>query len=155
MIRPPSNQRVYTAVFSRDPVFVQLPDEPSDEQLAELRQKWTNARETGDYTALLVEPSGEPTLFDMKQLTTDQYVAIMDVYRSSPQEAAVLAFRTALTDIRNFIKVDIKRVNHKKLGMIATTEFFDKANVPPGLAHQIVVELGSLVISKAHGISPK
>jgi hypothetical protein len=157
VIKPPSNQRIYDAVFSGDAAFEQLPDDATDEQQQEHARKWEVARETNDYSALRVEGAGEPTIFKMRQLGIDAFATIVDMAKSGSghNETAVLAFRIALQDISNMGKVEIKRIQHKKFGPIATTEFFDKAGLPAGLSLQIATELGSLAIQRAQGLSKK
>jgi hypothetical protein len=169
MIRPPSNQKQYDAVFSGDEAFVQPPDAPADDatpeqlekyqgEIEEYQHKWQVARETVDgYRALMLEGAGEPTFFTMRPLTADQFALLVDMRRGGMggNEVNILAFRAALISVRNFPKAEIKRVMHKKLGDIATTSFFDKAKLPAGLSTSIGVELGNLAISKAAGLSPK
>lgn len=157
MIRPPSNQRNYDAVFSGDSCFVQLPDNATEEQFIEHARKWEVARETGDYSALRVEGAGEPTVFKMRPLNLESFAAIVDMAKAGAghNETAVLAFRVALQDVSNLGKVEIKRIQHKKFGQIATTEFLDKAGLPAGLSLQIAAELGGYAIQKASTLSPK
>jgi hypothetical protein len=156
MIRAPSVQKQYGAVFSGDPAFVQLPEDATDEQKAAHEQKWKVARETGDYSALRIEGAGDPTVFTMKPLSTDAFAALYALGAAEGAAAAnMMAFRVSLQSVDNFGKVDIKRIQHKKFGPIATTEFFDKAGLPAGLSVKIALEIGDIVLSKAWELSPK
>lgn len=153
MIRPPSNATTYTAVWSKDPAFVQLDDKASDEDKKEHAAKWKRARETGDYGPLLVEGGGQPTQFQMRPLKADHFAALADMSTEGNSASMVLlAFRVALNGLVNFPE-QLTTVNHPRFGKIASIECFDKAGVPAGVTNQIARELGTLAFEKAQELN--
>jgi hypothetical protein len=155
MIRPPSNAKQFDAFYSKDPAFVQLADDASEDDGKEHAQKWRTARQTGDYSALLIEGQ-QPTKFTLRPLSVDAFASIIDMKRSGTgdNEVAILAFRVALKSVSNFGKAEIKFGPHKKFGLIASTDFLDKAGLPAGLALNIAAEIGGVALEKAMDISP-
>lgn len=163
MFKLPSIVKEYSAVYSGDPSLVQAPTRPEgkaatdetieqfEKALKEHEHRLNVARETGDYSALLIEGAGEPTLFQMRQLTADAFAYLIgQVY---PREGNIatnaLAFRFALRSVSNLGEAKVKIVEHDKLGPIASLSFFDKAGMPAELAMSIATELGDLVLDKA------
>ena len=149
-LSPPSVQRTYSEFWSRDPSFVQAPTEAEDAELssdakaalAEHKRKIRIARETGDWSALRVAGSGEPTMFQVEPLPGNAWRWIMarvlggefDLY-----EVAALVFRVCIRDVVNGGIEDIDREDHKALGRIATvavTNHLDAFNP------SIVTEIG-------------
>jgi hypothetical protein len=156
MIRPPSLSKPYEDHFSKDPAFVQLADDATEDEVREHVRKWRTARETGDFSALRVSGGGEPTVFTLRPLGLEAFAALVDMTRSGSghNEVAVLAFRIALRGVSNFGKADIKFVHHKRFGQIATTEFLDKSGLPAGVTLAIATELGGAAIERASQLSP-
>jgi hypothetical protein len=157
MIKGPSNQKPYEAVWTGDGAFIQLPKDATEEQQEEHARKWEVARETNDYSALRLEGADDPTVFALRHLTADQLTYLHGATKAgtlTPVESTVLAFRAALLDVRNVGKVKIGRIHHKRLGEIATLDFFDKAGIPAGMAVAVATQLGNLVVAKASP-SPK
>lgn len=161
MIKLPSLIREYSAIYSRDPSLVQAPVAPegkdaTPEAIAaysavatEYAHKLKVARETGDYSALRLDGAGEPTLFQMRQLSADAYSRIL--YRDgSAIENTVLAFRYALRSVANWPGAEVTLEQHPELGQIASLSFFDKLGVPAAMSAAIAIELGDLAILKAN-----
>jgi len=151
MFKLPSIVKEYSAVYSGDPSLVQLADNASDKERKEYAHKLKVARETGDYSALLIEGASEPTLFQMRQLTADAFAYLIgQVY---PREGVIatnaLAFQFALRSVENLGDAKVNLVDHDKLGQIASLSFFDRVGMPAELAMSIATELGDLVLDKA------
>lgn len=144
MIRPPSNQTSYDEFWSGDPAFAQPPDQ----------EKHKRARETGDYSAVLLE-GAMPTKFVMAPLKGSQHRWIADQVAAGAIGAAQahqLAFRCALQEVVNFGDVTVKKTMHEKLGQIATSEVPDLLDA---ISTAIVSEIGDRVFARAQGLSPK
>lgn len=167
--RSPSNQRNYDLVWSRDEAFVQLPDAPPDSASQEDKDayeklqkahiaKWEIARESGDYSALRVEGKPDPTVFTMKPLSHEQLMVLWDMGRADAGvgETNALAFAAALQGVTNLGDAVVERNHfHPKLGMIASTAFFEKVGVPASVAFNIELELGQVIIARAATLSKK
>jgi hypothetical protein len=146
-------------VWSGDAAFVQLPENATPEQSAAHDKKWEVARETGDYSSLAVEGAGPPTVFTFSQLTHDQTATLLDMSRSRSHGVTVinsLAFHAALQSVSNLGDVEIKRDEfHPRLGLIVSSGFFAKADVPPAVSVPIVLELGEIVFEKMASLSKR
>lgn len=161
MIKIPSTFKEYSAIYSRDPALAQSPIAPDGKDatpdavakyeaaVKERAHKMRVARETGDYSSLRVEGAGEPTLFQMRQLTADAYAYIIG-HGGSDIDTNVLAFRYALRSVVNWPGAEVTLADHPQLGQIASLSFFDKLGVPPQLAVAIAIELGDLALWKAN-----
>src|SRR5690349_2544706 len=121
MFKLPSVVKEYSAVYSGDPSLAQPPAsvdaDASSEAVAkhetaveEHAHKLKVARETGDYSALLAEGAGEPTLFQMRPLTADAFAYLIgQVYPNDGVIAAnVLAFQFALRSVVNLPGAEVK-----------------------------------------------
>lgn len=158
----PSNIKDSAFPFSKDPAFVQAPEAPSEDAdsatveaykkaLKEHQHKWKVARETGDYSALRVAGTDEPTLFHLRPLSADAFTYLAS---HQPQDGAVLAFRYALKDVSNWSGFEMALTDHPKLGRIADLAAFDKAGVPGGFTVALAIELGNIVTTRASQLSP-
>lgn len=166
-IRPPSLQSQYDDFFSGDPALIPEPklaadaDEKAiaayklacDEYLTKLRV----ARETGDWTAILVGTE-QPTKFVMKQISGDAYRGLLDMHRAEkvgPGKANQLAFRCAITKVVDSglpeASTKVTAFNHPDLGKIASvaiSDYFDSIDT------RIVSELGGEAMRRV-SIGPK
>ena len=154
MLRLPSNQRQYDEYWSGDPAFVQ-PDD-TDESRAEHTTKVKRARETGDWSPLVIEGQ-RPTLFVMRQVRSTQKNWIGDQYRREKIGDLVLLelfFRCALVKIVDSgIKTldEFKHANHPELGPICPDKVIDTlGEINPSL----VSELASASIEKVRNLNP-
>ncbi len=156
MIKLPSTIKSYSAVYSKDSAFIQLPDDATEEQAKEHARKWKVARETGEYGGLLLEGGGAPSVFTMRPLTAAAFSYLTSLAQggSAPIEISSLAFRFSVQSVTHFSDAEIKQINHPQLGLIASLSFFDKAGAPAKLAVSITDELGGFVLEKASVISP-
>lgn len=155
MLRLPSNQREYDEYWSGDPAFHQPAD--SDEARAEHAAKIKRARETGDWSPLLID--GEtPTKFVMRPIKGDQWRWLVDEatredeHRMGPALFNQLMFRCAVVSVKNLgMKVNEDQVRHKKLGMIAPKDIPD---VLDSIDASIVTELAGVAFERARNINP-
>ena len=157
--RLPSVQRTYDLCWSGDSAFVQLPDDADADAIKAHADKWRVARETGDYSALEVEGASPPTIFTFRQLNHDQTATLLDMSRSRQHGVAVvnsLAFMTAIDKVSNLGDAKIERnVLHSQLGLIASSDFFAAAGVPPAVSVPIVLELGEIVFERMASLAKK
>lgn len=149
--RLPSNQHHRDAFWSRDPAFMQLPDEATDEQKAAHARKWKLARQTGNYGELLIT-GATPTKFVMQPIPGHVVRRIIDrviAGRVGGLEQASLAFRAALVTIENFGDVAIKPTesDYGTIADVAITNLLD------GCAPGCVNELGNDALERALGLS--
>lgn len=174
MIRPPSNQKTYDEFWSRDPAFIQPPSAPTfavdgdeladkaarEAHLQALRDHQRlvrNARETGDWSALLAGAE-QPTRFIMRPLPGTLFRVIVDLVMSErvgEAESNMLMVRAALVGVANLGDVDVKLAldpAYPKLGKIATV---DVPNLLDSVDPKIVAELAETIRDRCMGVSPK
>lgn len=167
MIRPPSNQKPYDEYWSGDPAFVQPPQKPTDESdearrkyvadLAEHAAKLKRARQTGDWSPLLIEGQ-QPTKFVMQPIRGAQWRWLVDEstredeHRMGPAQFWSLMFRCACVSVKN-LGVDLpdKPVRHKDLGLIAPA---DIPNALDTIDAAIVTELADAAFARAQNLDP-
>lgn len=153
-LRPPSNQSNRDDFWSRDPAFIQLPDNATEAQGAAHALKWRVARETGNFGELLVE-GASPTKFVMRPIPGNIIRKLIDKCSAGQLgdlELAALAFRCALVEVSNFGDTKIKHVNTEDFGRIASQSIVDELDE---VAKGAVNELGSEAIQRATGLSGK
>lgn len=148
-------QRQYDEYWSGDPAFVQRDATWTDQQKAEHDNKIRIARETGDWMPLLVEGM-QPTKFIMRALPGKISRKLVDDINFGKIGSAVLAsvsFRAAILSIENGPS-DLPAITQVQTdyGPIASTDISDALDA---LALEIVGELGSVVLARARGPSPK
>lgn len=155
--RPASNQREYDEFWSGDPAIVQLPADATDEQRKEHAEKLKRARETSDWTGVVV-PGSTPTKFVLRQIKGSQFRWIVDqcqrtdMYRIGPAEMAQLIFRCAFVKVVSLgVPISDKQVRHQELGLIAHE---DVTNTLDEIHVGIVTELADLAFDKANRLNP-
>lgn len=169
VIRPPSLVRQWDAYVSIDPAFVQAPKPPADgeptedyqRELDEYLAKLKAARETGNWSALRVPGTAEPTKFVMGQVDRNAYRALVDRCHlpadSARRVGDVLLFpilmRLALKSVVGLGDVKIERSPDPNWDnwMMAQPEIvtlLDEINP------SIVVELGMGVAARLAGLTP-
>ncbi len=154
IVRPPSLVRDYDDFYSGDPAIVQLAEDASDEDKKDHERKLEVARETGNWSGVVVE-GAQPTKFTMKPLAGDVYRRMMDMYGSRAigiGELASLAFRCACVGVTNLGDVDTKRTKDDRLGQMAPVKL---TNDLDAIDLGIVSELGGHVLRRARDVSPK
>lgn len=153
--RLPSVAKPYDAVWSLDPAFEQLPDGADDATRTEHAHRWKVARETGDYSKLLVA-GASPTKFVMRQLPPEHFPVLVDMMRSGSgnAEVASLSFRLALQSISNWDGVELKHEIHAKFGLIASLGFLAEAGLTAGQSMGLTTELGGVAFEKAMALRP-
>lgn len=156
MIRPPSNQKPYDEYWSGDPAFVQ-PDANDPASVEEHACRVKRARETGDWTPLLIEGQ-EPTKFVMQPIKGDQWRWLVDEstredeHRMGPAKFWSLMFRCACVSVKNLgIQLPDKPVRHPDLGMIAPV---DIPNTLDSIDASIVTELAGAAFERARALNP-
>lgn len=168
MIRPPSLQRQRTDFYSGDPAFVPAPKLepkleglPTPEELAahrkaleEHERRWEVARETGDYSELLVSGC-EPTPFTMRQIPGATFRKLADDHNAGTLrllELSQVAFRCSVVDIPGLAQKVKRNDRHPLYGEMATVEI---TNYLDSIDHGIVSELGRVALNRAGNPSPK
>jgi hypothetical protein len=158
-IRPPSTQRTYDEYWSGDPAFEQAPEGATKKQLAAHAKRVETARETGNWTGLLVE-GGSPTKFVMAPVDRNIWREIVDrgqlpassERRIGDHVLAGLLFRLALERIEN-ADIEVTRTRDPKWGWVmAQPEVVTILDEYSGL---IVGELGTAVYARLTGPPPK
>jgi hypothetical protein len=160
VIRPPSLQRPQDEFYSGDPAFVQLPENPTPEQIAEHEHKWKVARETGNYAALFIEGE-QATKFTMAPVNRTVWRAFVDrmfqpvdsTRRIGPILAPSILFRLSIVSISAF-DVAIKRRPHREWDGwdMAEQNIVDSLDA---LDPRIVTELGDLVHGRMVDLAKK
>lgn len=168
MLRLPSIQKEYDDYWSGDPAFVQPPKEPGKEASDEARAKWKEAvaehlakikraRETGDWSSLLIEGE-QPTKFIMKPLKGQQLRFLIDEHMRADQfrigdaQLSSLVFRCAFSAVKNLgVAYNDKPVRHPDLGLIASSDVTDMLDQ---IDQSIVAELASVAFEKAQNLNP-
>jgi hypothetical protein len=163
MIRLNSQARPFTDFFSEDPAFEQPPDAPNkdatDEQVAAYKSaleayllKRRHAEETGDWSALRVQGSSEPTRFTVRLIPPDALGKLGDMSAAGTgeNELATLAFRLALIDC-NIEGVAVRRVDDDKFGKLADISWLADAG---GTGVRLMREIGWRVFVKSSAVRP-
>lgn len=109
-----------------------------------------------DWSLLKFKSGAEPTVFTLKQLTTDQWEA-RDRYDGLSQ--AALTVRCGLTGLRNYSIIHADGSEHpypdcefekvEPLGALLKAEWFSKARFGPRLTHELASCI--VMISRATG----
>lgn len=173
MIRPPSIQKQYDEFFAGDPAFVQRPSKPEGTAATELAIKeWEKAaedydaklrtaRETGDWSALRVNATEQPTKFVMQIVSSDVYRHAIDMLsaeqigRATFVALLVRACCTSIHEIAGIVERDFKPAidpMYPRLGKLAPQsliEKLDQADI------SIVGELAAGIQRRLEGLSPK
>jgi hypothetical protein len=158
VIRPPSLQKPQDDYYSGDPAFIQLPADASDEQRKEHAHKWKVARETGNYSALLIEGQ-QATKFTMQPIKRTDWRAFKDRVTLPPgspkaigiNEAWALAFRMSVVAVTVGADIEIKRYPHREWGGWdmadeKVVEYLDSID------ERMVTELGDVVLARMSDI---
>lgn len=148
-------QRQYDEYWSGDPAFAQPDKDATDEQRKEHQNKVRIARETGDWSPLLIEGM-QPTKFVMRALrgrVSRKMVDDIGFGKIGSAELASISFRAAIISIENG-PTDLPAITqvNTDYGAIASMDITDALDA---LALEIVGELGSTVLARARGPSPK
>lgn len=145
MLKPPSQIKTYSVIFSGDPALV-LPADPKD-QLRALEL----ARETGQWASLIKE--GEvATVFELRPLpgtAFDWWAGEVRRKRLSNPETNTLLVRLALRKVEHFgaHKVELETCDGQQL---ATEAIIDALYAESGdLGRAVVGELGDLIYKRA------
>jgi hypothetical protein len=158
MIRPPSLQKHQDDFYSGDPAFIQLPGDATEAQRVEHAHRWKVARETGNYSALLVEGQ-HATKFTMQPIKRNDWRAFAD-RASLPFDSSrrignavlpSLLFRMSVVSISG-LDIEIKRYPHREwdgwdMASVDVIEMLD--SIDP----RIVTELGELAFTRMSDIS--
>ncbi len=161
MLRPPSLQKTYDEYCSLDPAFEQPANDATDEQLEAHANRVRIARETGNWTGLLIE-GGQPTKFEMRLLPGHLFRRMQDMAMSGRDgrpgvgvaEMGALLFRAALVNVSGLddTLTEVEFVTLPTLGRIADNAVPDRLDA---LDKRIVTELGNEVARRASTIAPK
>lgn len=169
MIRLSSNQKTYDEYYSRDEAFVPWPTPPGKdadeaalklygEQLEEHTRKVEVARETSDWTPLLIENGEKPTKFILRPLPGDIFRIIVDMVDAGDvggAEANLLLLRAALRGVKGLGQMEVtytRDPRYPKLGAIATV---DVPNALDAADNKVIAELASVIRDRAVGPSKK
>jgi len=145
--RPPSNQQHYDEFWSGDPAFVQG-------EGAEHERKIERARETGDWSELLIQGS-TPTKFVMRQIPGEIKRRILDRFiagKSGGYDLDSLLLRLAVVDVIGLGDFKLRFTADEDWGKLATHEL---PNILDEFAPGCVAELGLAVYRKMMGPSGK
>ncbi len=153
IVRPSSFIREYDDFYTGDPAIVQLADAASDEDQKSHRRRIEVARETGNWTDVLV-PGMEPTKFTMKPLSGEVHRRLLDMVPDKVGliEVHALAFRCAIMSVSNFGGLEFKREQTQKLGTMAASSVVDALDA---VDMGIVTQLGAEALRRAREVSPK
>lgn len=166
MFRLPSLQHEYDEHCTLDPAFIQAPTAPGpdatpeerlafEEKLEDHTRRVKVARETGDWSELRLDGSGEPTKFRLRNLPGDVFRKIVDMVNDGSLGGAMsntVLLQAALVGVSNLPGVkEVKPTNHPILGKIANTEI---PNLLDRVDPRIVAELGAAIRERAMGVRP-
>jgi hypothetical protein len=145
--RLPSNKQTYDLFWSEDPAFVQ--GEGSEHE-----RKLEQARETGDWSALLVQ--GQiPTKFVARQVPSEIRRRLLDRYSAEKiggRELDALLVRVAIVDVVGFGDFKLGFAKHEDWGRVASSELVDAMDAyAPGS----ITELALQIFNRMMGISGK
>lgn len=145
--RPPSNQQTWDAIWSQDPALVQG-------EGTEHRRKLELARETGDWSPLLIVGQ-VPTKFVLRQIPGEFRRRIIDrlnAGRIGGQELDALLVRLAVVDVVALGGFNLKFTIDEEWGRLATYEL---CNTLDDHAPGCVGELAVQIFNRMMGVSPK
>jgi hypothetical protein len=157
VIRLPSLQRAVDCYYSGDPAFIQLADDASESDRAEHARKWKVARETGNYSALIVEGQ-QATKFAMQPVNRTVWRAFVDrvLYptesprRIGPITTPSLVFRLSVCSVSG-LDVHVKRRAHREWDGWEMAEE-EIVQVLDSIDPRIVTELGDLAFARMSDI---
>lgn len=165
MIRPPSLTKTRDDFFSGDPAFIQPPprgdlsEEEHAKAVAEYETKIRNAKETGNWSDVLV-PGAVPTKFVLEHVDRNVWRSILDRgalpadsdRRIGTGAAMALLFRLALKDIVGFdLKVE-RAPDPKWDGWVMAQP--DVINVLDRIDTGIVAEIAAGIYTRLVGLGP-
>jgi hypothetical protein len=164
VINPPSSQKPYDEFWSRDKSFAQRPELPKgadddakeahEKALEEYQRLLTIALDHGDWSALRIEGTNEPTRFPVRPLTGKQMRWIASQNNLGMADGAALVFRACILGMVNAGDFEMpKPERHPGLGMIAPEEV---TNYLDSIDMGIVTEIGLRLLERGtRGLSPK
>lgn len=150
MIRPPSLQREFDVILSTDEAIAAPASDASPEAKKEFDEKLKRARDTGNWTALLIEGK-QPTKFVCRLVPHDVMARLVDRVRAfdnatlfvGPGEATQLVARIGLTDVVNLPGFELTFERHPAWGRIA------KADVLEAIGAEAIAELGNVIFERS------
>jgi hypothetical protein len=155
-LRVPSLHKDYETFFSGDPALTQLPKNASQEQADAYSEQLRVARETGDWSGLLVD-GRVPTTFVMRVIPRKILWTLRDAARSGEfgeEMFAAWLFRASVRSIANFdegqaFKFDL--VDTKYGAAFASDNVLAIDEFAPG----VIRELAALAHARASDLAPK
>ena len=159
MIRTPSAVRDYDAYFSGDSAFEQPPTPAEGDEYNAYQAKLTAARETGDWSPLLI--AGQvPTKFVLGQVdrttwraVTDRAILPADNPRHiGPISMPAIVFRLAVKSIVGMDAFKRQRDERWDGWIMAPASVVDQLD---DIDLRIVNEISDQVFSRLRGVSPK
>lgn len=145
--RPPSNQQTHDLFWSGDPAFIQGDG-------AEHARKLEVARETGDWSPLLIERL-VPTKFVCRQIPGELKRRILDQFNAGKiggYELDALLFRLAVVDVVGLGDFKVRFTVSDDWGKLATNEL---CNVLDEHAPGCVAELALQIYHRMMGLAGK
>lgn len=148
MLKPLSAQKPFDTYYSGDPAIFQLDATSTDEERAEYVHKYKLARQSGNWTGLIVDGQ-TPTRFTFRIIPGDLRRKLYDrlpkdqdgnTTGDSSSEWWTLVFRCAITEIANCGELKVERVRDNDLGAVIATP--DVTNALDEITPFIVNELG-------------
>lgn len=150
MLRLPSLQKEFAFVYSGDDALVQPPEDAAAR--ADYDHKLTVARETGDYSALLLE-GRQPSQFILRPIPGDALRRLFDgAGKLGNNTLASMSFRLAIVRVVDLAGVEVKHEVDKNLGRIATVGV---VNALDSIDPAIVNEAGLHALVRSQGIPGK
>lgn len=152
MIKAPSLRKPFVDHWSEDPSFQQGPAE--GEALGDYEARVKVAIETGDWSGLRVEGSGEPTAFTVRPMPADAYAKLADAKNAGmgENELFALAFRVVLQSVVNLGDAKVTFADDDRFGRIASLAFLEQAGISGAMGARICRELGSRALYRASGL---
>jgi hypothetical protein len=155
-LRVPSLHKNYETHFSGDPALYQLPKNASQEEADAYSDRIRVARETGNWSSLIVE-GRVPTTFVMRVIPQKILFTLRDAARAGEfgeEMFAAWLFRAAVRSISNFdegqaYKFDIVDTKYGK--EFASDEVIRINEVAPG----VIRELAAEAHTRASDLTPK
>ncbi len=140
MIRPPSLQHDYDLISASDEAVNAPPPDADETVKAAFAEKIDRARETGDWTGLLIEGKS-PTKFVCRLVPQSVMRRIADRSNASADsrlgtlEMLGLVLRLSVKEVVNLPGYKVRLVNDADWGAIAHAELLD--NLPPDIVNEI------------------
>lgn len=162
MIRLGSLQKDYDFYVSSDPAFIRLPKDASEEDRKAYAAKWKAARETGDYSPLLVTPDAQPTKFVLGRVKSEIWRQLQDRASLPLSEPLHLGFVTMMAlfarlALRAIPSLDMKLEHKMDSAWGFSMAPADVVDVLDSTDTSIVAEIGTEVlrrISQVRGDDP-